>query len=285
MADLMKHGPAAPIVRADSIGQIHVLTIGVSRQSASSNFSVLTQCENDAIAIRDCFLDYPQLFADTNKVMALTTMSTSVSRGAVIGAVRELATEAGPRNRILVFFSGHGHRINDKLYLVPEDAYDASDPSCMVEVEQLLGLLENSQATQKILILDCCWSGPAISFEKGFEPAEISQNFLNDYLSRTQGVVVLSSSSDSQTSTTKSPDPRYSLFTYHLKAALSGTLEALDNKFLTLHGLFQYVSVRVKRESKANHKTQDPVLESKSSGVILLGDFTPRLTQSPLALN
>ena len=41
----------------------------------------------------------------------------------------------------------------------------------------------------------------------------------------------------------------------------------------------------MKRESKAFHDIQDPVLESKASGVILLGDFTPQLTQSPLALN
>ncbi|MEO6812228.1 MAG: hypothetical protein ABI353_24230, partial [Isosphaeraceae bacterium] len=102
---------------------------------------------------------------------------------------------------------------------------------------------------------------------------------------RTKSVAFLSSSSDSQTSTARSSDLRYSLFTYHLKAALSGAVEALDGEFLTLHSLFQYVSVRVKRESKANHKIQAPVLQSKSPGVILLGDFTPRLTQSPLALN
>lgn len=285
MSGLSKSGEAGAVVRADRIGPIHVLAIGVSRQTPSSNFSELSQCQNDAIAVRDCFLDYPQLFAESNKVTALSTKSATVSRGAIIGAVRDLASQAGPRNRILVFFSGHGHRINDKLYLVPEDAYDATDPSCMVEVEQLLQLLDNSQALQKILILDCCWSGPAITFEKGFEPAEISQKFLNDYLCRTKGVAVLSSSSDSQTSTAKSSDPRYSLFTYHLKAALSGAKEALDGNLLTLHSLFEYVSVRVKRESKANHKIQDPVLESKSSGVMVLGDFTPKLTQSPLALN
>jgi Caspase domain len=285
MSDLVKSGGEAPIVRADRIGLAHVLSIGVSRQLPSSGFVQLSQCENDALAIRDCFSDYRQLFADKSHIKPLTTKGDSVSRGAIIAAVRHISTAAGPRNRLLFFFSGHGHRINDKLYLVPEDAYDAKDPACLVEFDQLLALLDNSQAFQKIVILDCCWSGPAISFEKGFEPAQISQKFLNEYLCRTKGVVVLSSSSDSQTSTAKSPDPRYSLFTYHLKAALSGATEALDGNYLTLHGLYEYVSVRVRRESKSHHKTQDPVLESKSTGVILLGDFTPTLIQSPLALN
>ena len=284
MSERMKDEGARAIVRPDAIGSIQVLAIGVSRQSPATGLPTLPQCENNALAVRDCFKDYPQLFADASKVDALTSKGGTVSRGAIIGAVKELAAAAGPQNRLLVFISGHAHRINDKLYLVPEDAYDAEDASCLVEFEQLLTLMNSSRAIHKIAILDCCWSGPTSSSNKGSGPTEISQKFLSQYFGEIKGVAVLSSSAGSQTFDAKSPDPRYSLFSYHLKAALNGAVEALDGTCLTLQGLSTYVSDRLKLNSKSRRKAHDVVFESQSTEAILIGDFTPTLDRSPFAL-
>ena len=84
MSDLVKSGGPRAVVKADHIGRLHVLTIGVSRQMPSSKFAPLPQCEDDALAIRDCLSDCPQLFAETDKITTLTTKGGEVSRGKII---------------------------------------------------------------------------------------------------------------------------------------------------------------------------------------------------------
>jgi hypothetical protein len=274
MAKRLTNNKSEPSARADRISPIHVLTIGVSRQLPSSGFLALAQCENAAVAIRDCFTDYSQLFADQTNIRSLTTKDSTVSRGAIFASIRELASATTSQDRLLLFFSGNGHRIDEELYLVPEDAYDSTDPSCLVDLDQLLKQLSKSQACQKIVMLDCCWSEPANS-----------QEFWNNLARQTKDLIVLASGSDSQSAPATSPDSKLSQFTYHLKAALTGNVEALDAHLLTLESLYHFISARFNRGPRSRHQVPAPILASSITGPILIGDFTPTLQQSSLALN
>lgn len=269
--------------KSNTPGSFHVLTIGVSRQVDGSGFSPLARSENDALAIRDCFLNYPQLSADTTRVSSLTTKSGSVSRGAVLAAVKNLASGTGPDNRLLLYFSGHGIRIKDQIYLVPEDAYDAEDPGCLVGLDQIWKFLDKSKAEQKFVILDACWFQSEDPASENGEESEITGNFLSDYFGGRKGTIVLVSGADSEASI-ESPDPRLSLLTYHIKAALGGAKDSLDGKYLTLNSLYKYVSDRVKEEWGDEAPDQLPLLANNQTKPIILGDFTPRVVESSLSL-
>src|SRR5207247_3665411 len=78
-------------------------------------------------------------------------------------------------------------------------------------------------------------------------------------------------------STTQYPKPNRSLFTHHLVRALRGDQNVLEDKFLTLPKLFEFLSVNVQRDAKSYHRRQEPVLRSVSSGTMVLGDFRPIL--------
>ncbi len=277
--------PRSPVERAASLGPIRVLAVGISKYEASSGFRSISQCENDASTIRDCFDDVFQLQGHKSAIKQLTSKHDVVSRGRLISAIMELASEATPTERILFFFSGHGQRLGEKLYLVPQDAWSEDDPEGFVEFAKLNELIDASKARQKLIFLDACWSGPETSTSKTFVPATFSRSFLEGYLQKTSGTAIIASSSSSQPSTTKSPNPKLSLFTYHLNAALRGDPEALDDLFLTLPKLFEYVNVKVQRDARSYHQTQEPVLKSVASGVIVLGDFRSIINPAKLALD
>jgi len=268
MAKVGRRTPAQGPMSIEEIGGMHVLAVGVSKQMKSSGFRALPQSENNALAIRDCFADTPQLYSQPGAVHALTSKGGVVSKGTIINAVQELASNAGPNDRLLFFWSGHGQRLDEKLYFVPEDAWASAKAEALLDFDLILDLIESSEAKQKIVVLDACWTGlDAIACRRSFQ----------EYLARKPGIAVVAST---QTEPTLSPDRKLNLFTYHVRAALGGAGEALENHLLTLPKLFEYVLQKLARDS-----SHEPVLKPTSSGSMILGDFLPVLTPSSLAMD
>jgi uncharacterized caspase-like protein len=148
------------------------------------------------------------------------------------------------RRPAFFYYSGHAVKVDDELYLVPSDAYASDDADALLSVNRVKEILNSSEAKQKLMVLDACYSGADTSQFKAV-PAQISNNFLQKYLAETKGAVILSSSENDQKSWASSPDSKLSLFTYYLLRALQGEAESLDgNKHLTLYSLHSYLSTR-----------------------------------------
>jgi hypothetical protein len=254
-------------------GKLSLLTIGIDDYSNTA-FGSLKTCTNDAVAIRDIFSTTPELNADPKRFIEITTGGQRLpSRGEIISAIKEVAERAEKHDRVLVFFSGHGHRIGNKSYLVPKDVFSEDDPTAFIDVDQVLGILCKSLAKQKFLIIDACFCGPVLS-EKSLK-IKIKQPFI-DYVDFVEGVVMISSSTSEQTSTTRSPDGKLSLFTYYLAEALKGNEEALDDLLLTDDSLYKYVSMKVMERSKSYQRLQAPSRYKKETGLLLIGNFESR---------
>ena len=258
-------------------GKAHVLAVGVGENLVASTFPSLKVCIEDASAVWAAFTEIKQLNVETTKCTLLTTkMNEKPSRGVLLARLNELANGATAEDRLVFFFSGHGHRVGKNLFLVPSDAYDAKDPASFVAFDQVVEILNQSEAKQKLVMLDACFSGPDTKHLKVL-PQHASVKFLTEYLAKTTGVVVLTSSGAEQTSTTKSPNPKLSLFTHFLVKGLRGEAEALQGQFLTVPSLFGYVSQRVTPTSRSHGTLQSPSISQSASGVIMLADFTPRI--------
>ena len=257
-------------------GQIRVLCVGVSDYPEKSGFKPLRQCANDAFQVQSAFIEVRQLNAHEEHIVLLSSGSRGSlpSRGSILDQLHELASSAEEADRILFYFSGHGHRINgiEDHFLVPQDAYSAEKSDALVSMKEVMGVLKGSVAKQKIIILDACLSGPTLLGKK-LLAASYSDKFFAEYLAATKGMAVLSSSAADEASYTKSDNPKLSLFTSYLVNALRGEPEALDGQLLTLPKLFDYVSTKVNRKCRDYRLQQTPSLESTVSGTLVLADF------------
>jgi hypothetical protein len=271
----------------DAHGSAHVLSVGISDYSQVPAFHSLSVCSNDAEAIRDCFHDIEQLNGDKQHCNLCSSKSDSFppTRGEILRLLHKLAAEAEENHRLIFYYSGHGHRLSsaggsDEFYLVPQDAYSVNAPDALISFREIVNILNQSEAKQKLIILDACLSGPNVKHLKVL-PANLSTKFLREYLAETAGTGILSSCGINESATTQSPNSRLSLFTHYLCEALRGSSAALENGRLTLASLYSYLSIEVKRRAKSYHRDQNPTLVNSSSGVIILADFTP----SPLQLS
>lgn len=276
--------PKTSVMLKEAHGKLILLSIGIDSYDSYSGFHSLKTCSNDAISVKDTLIDVPQLNADFERLFILCSKKSPFpSKGEIIKEIKKIVDLAEENDRLIIFYSGHGHRIKDDFYLVPQDAYDSEDPDALLNFNRVLDFVSASDAKQKIIILDACLSGPKFE-EKKLLPAKYSKKFLADYLKNTKGTVVLSSSTGDQASFTKSPNPKLSLFTHYFIQALQGDPAALDGHFLTLYSLHGFVSTKVKRRAKSYQKKQLPSIDINTNGVMILGDFSQPLI-APESLN
>jgi hypothetical protein len=243
--------PAATVVNKNQISELatahglaRVLAVGVSTQMKASGFQSLKVCANDASSVRDRFADIQQLNADPDFCVKCVSGGTlPATRGHILGQLHELANGAESESRLIFFYSGHGVRLHykgtDEFFLVPEDAFSGADADALIPFSVVTEILNKSAAKQKLIVLDACFSGPDVSGLKAL-PAELSPKFMKEYLAKTKGAGVLSSSGIGQESIAQSPNPKLSLFTHYFCEALSGEETALDNGRLTLNSLYDY---------------------------------------------
>jgi hypothetical protein len=272
---------SGPVDLARANGLLVSLSVGVSEYSPLSGFKKLKACANDAEKVRNAFLDVPQLGADKTRTVLISEKTVEKpTKNTIVGHLKHLAKLAGSEDRLFFFYSGHAVRLDNELYLVPSDAYAGDDKDILIPVAQVKQIVSGSEAKQKIIILDACYSGPDLSQFKTL-PIDISNNFVQKYVKATEGVALLSSSSDDEMSTVQSPDKNVSLFTYFLLLALYGDGAALDgNGHLTLFSLVSFLSPRVDKQARDYQTRQRPALDTNSNGDFLLGDFAA----SPIAL-
>ena len=225
-------------------GPAKVLAVGVDDYDRDAGFEPLRTARNDATAFANCFRDLPQLHADPDAITALVSRGTiAPSRGEIVRALRKLARSAGTEDRLLFFFRGHTHRIpgDPELYLVPQDAFAADDPGCLLGFSAILTILADSAAEQKLVILGAARPG---------EPSP-----------RTTDITILVCPAEEAAA----PNPQHSLLGAQLLPALQGSIPAaLDDRRLTTASLHAYLCTVLGAR---------PALHP-GAGVLLLADFS-----------
>lgn len=263
-----------------------MLAVGVGAYPAKSGFPPLAQAVTDAALVHAAFAETPQLNAHPEHLLLLTSKTTDrlPSRGHILDQLHELAASAQADERVLFYFSGHGHRLpgNDDLFLVPQDAYSDSVADALVSFADVMRILEGSEAKHKIVILDACLSGPTLSGAK-LQAAKISESFLARYVKDSKGIAILSSCAANEKSYTKSDRPDLSLFTSFLVPGLRGVPEALDDdRIMTVHSLYEYLETAVKRKAQLLRLRQTPSIQERAGGELMLGDFRAPLVPQAL---
>ena len=166
--------------------------------------------------------------------------------------LRWLAGVAGTGDTALVFFSGHGGRVESGSqagnYIVPFDCDPADLPGTAIPGNELTGLLRDVQAQRVLVLFDCCYSG-GTGEPKGLgpEPAEFKSGLEESYyehLAQGAGRVIMASSrSDEESLVLHGMDN--SLFTHYLLKALRGSARTRGDGLIRVFDIFDYVSEEV----------------------------------------
>jgi HEAT repeat protein len=87
----------------------------------------------------------------------------------VFQKVRHLAAECKPGDELIVYFSGHGTLYAGRLFLLWDDTSESIFDSAL-NVHHIIEYMSLSQATNKLLVLDCCHAGRAVGFKGDLGP-------------------------------------------------------------------------------------------------------------------
>lgn len=125
------------------------LIVGINNYSSSP----LKGCVNDANSIANT-LETNGDGSPNFGIRLITSPGTDITRSSLREAIEQLFI--GESDMALLYFSGHGFIKSTGGYLVTIDAnrYDEG-----VSMDEILNLANQSKAKNKVIILDCCYSG------------------------------------------------------------------------------------------------------------------------------
>ncbi len=231
-------------------GNTYAVLIGVSDYVEDA--LDLSVADKDAIAVNHWLTTkgFPPLTADRIRVLT----NRNATKANILAALRWYAMLAGEKDRIIVFFSGHGAPDG----LAPADFRTADGGNLLLHSE-IKSILKTSRSSQLLMMVDACHAGGS---ESAFYIGAVS-DLMNGYLN--SGISLLLSS-DIKQSSLEYPEVGLSYFTHYL---LQGIEQGYANKngdnLITINEAYEYVRLNV------NVLTQGQQTPQKG------GDFDPSI--------
>ncbi len=186
-------------------------------------------------------------------------------RTSLLAELPQWLAKPGPKDQIIVYFSGHGFRDKQgRLYLAPIDCDPANPEATGIAVQWFREQIASCKAGFKLLVLDACHAGT----EKGDEQTTtVPAGELGELFRDMLGVVTLASS----TSDEKSQiwvEKQQSLFTYWLNQGMKGHADTDGDSAVSIDELYSYVHRNVTHSAEVLFpRPQTPVRIVRSGTV------------------
>jgi hypothetical protein len=239
----------------------HALLIGVGKYK-NSGLSELPSCPNDLRVLEYLLKDPTRCGYLHQNVTVLGEKDASGKK--IRSALGRLARTSGEGSTALIYFSGHGGRIErrnkSRTYLCPWDFDPGDSNETGISGEEFSDLLSSIKARKLLIILDTCHAaGSAVlrAADGGEWKEGIEKEYL-ETLAQGSGRVVIASSKADQYSANH-PSENHGLFTWHLLQGLRGAASVRGDGRVNVLDLFYYVSQQVKND----RPEQEPVLQVK----------------------
>lgn len=245
------------------MAKLRALIIGVSEYTSISANN-LPFCSNDILAVKQAFIQ--GLKVDPSDIDICGSKGT-VTELEIITALRRLSDVSEESDSILLYFSGHGTTVDDSHYLVLSDK--------LIKTQELIEYLDNINAKNKVLFLDCCLSGNfSVDEAAVFNINETADEFAG------RGYAVFASCNAQQYSYGH-PDKPVSLFTSFLCQALTLNFIVRDGK-KTLYDIHKLLFMLLEVWNKNNPTiVQTPVYRANMGGTIYFNiqDYHPYVVE------
>lgn len=210
--------------------ETYVLCVGIGKY-ANPKVKALQKTENDAKAMAYFFKK------GTPNVITLTGKYATKTQ--ILKSIKSQFSNASNNDRIIFYFSGHGYPGG----FCPYDMMKREDG---VSYQELIDIMNKSNASEKYIFADACRSG-AIRNNNQIATSD-NDNLLFFLASR--------GSEDSLESSFLANG----FFTKYLLRGLGGAADTNRDKKITASEIFQYVSENVKSHT---HERQHPVMWGK----------------------
>ena len=248
-------------------GHRWALVIGVNDYT---NLSRLNYARQDAKALVDALV---QAGFDRDNIVLMTDdagrSAFYPTRGNLRARINQVAQMVGPKDVLLIFFSGHGAERHGDGYLVPVDG-DTSDLYSLVPLSWVRQTLETSAAKHRLLILDACHSGAKSGDATGSSAAALLRPLAG-------AAFATLCSCDVEQLSYEDDEAKRGVFTAGLIDGLRGAADrqAEGNRdgVVTASELWAYSSLHTRRWGLKSGKTQTPVLKGNFKGRIELARF------------
>ena len=182
-------------------------------------------------------------------------------------ALNAVATASGPSDSVVIFFSGHGARLDgggstQSALLPVEFDIRTSDVTSLPEA-QFSRALRRISAERLLVLLDSCYSGGAGSPKGGESGVSLQIGYSEKSLARLSegtGRVVVASCRENETSLVFGGD-RNSLFTSKLLEALRGEGRTSGDGVIRVFEVFDHVAETVQRAAGGR---QHPIFKASA---------------------
>jgi helicase len=229
---------------------------------------------NLSCAVRDAQALYG-LFSDSLGTSSSTLLvNEQATKAGVIRAVQDL--HAQPDDVVVLAFSGHG---SDSHHLVTHDADPLTLDATAIHLEDLTDLFAQIQASNVLLILDCCFAGGAGA--KVFHAPVTGRSLASaDALLQKvsgKGRLIFTAATAEQEAL---EDRRrgHGIFTFYLLEALRGAPEIVKADRIPMLSLVEFVTRSVVAAAKQIRHEQEPTLRGSVEGSLLF----PILARGPV---
>ncbi|MEV5838699.1 type VII secretion protein EccCb [Nocardia sp. NPDC052112] len=229
-----------------------------------------------------------------------TELLINESKAEIERSIERLFRGAEPEDVILFYFSGHGLRTRQNLYLATSNTDPQLISSTAVSSTFIRELIRESAAAAKIILLDCCYSGAFLGPDVVKSAPNIDD--IGRELSAGDGICVLTASSAIETAedgrASADQSAPLSVFTSALVKGIGTGLADNGSGLIGVHDLWTYVSADVRARTSRqtpNHygvfkdevyiarvrRKYSSILEAGDR--VQLGDLLGRLERDPVA--
>lgn len=208
--------------------KIYLVSVGVSNYPGTQNDLRLPH--NDAATMQ-------WLYNENKQAATKLLMNEKATVANVKSAMQSMFSKATANDIVVLFFSGHGVKGGFVCY----DGFLTYDDICYI--------MSSNKSQNKMVFADACFSG-AIR-----DNGKISSS----YNSVKKNIMLFLSCRSNEVSI-ETPQMTNGFFTYALQHGLRGGADKNRDRIITAKELFNYVSAKVKKESKDR---QHPVMWGK----------------------
>jgi uncharacterized caspase-like protein len=247
-------------------GNRWAVLVGVNAYEDWTNYGTLQVCVEDVEAVRK------HLIAggfDPERIRLITDRTdVPPTKANVLVALKAVASNTGPDDLLLFYYSGHGDHEGKESYLVGRDGRRLVLADTAIPLSRVKQIVEEAPARAKVIMLDACHSGADI---QGKGPEPMSEGFIRRVFEQAEGMAILASCKQGQLSYEWRENER-SVFTHYLLDAMRGTADLDGKGFVTVQDASRHVSDRVKLWASQHDTVQTPTLQYTVAGDIKLVD-------------
>lgn len=185
----------------------------------------------------------------------------------VLDAFKKIHSEAGEKDRVVIFYAGHGESrkqpySNDYSgFIVPQDAN--SDWTSFIRMDDISGMAEDSHAKHIMYLFDSCFSGLFVDITRS------SQKLTPDITKKISNPTRIAICAGSHDEPVVDGEYHSPFCSYFLKAFEEGNSDFNKDGYLTGSELAMYLSQNISRDYAGNQNPQWGRMMKYSKGDIV----------------